>query len=147
VLRPYATVTRTLYNVTSSISLGGPMANLDNAIRQLREEQKLAQLQVEKLGSAIVVLEGLTGRSSATASRNGAQPKRVVSAAARKRMARAQKARWAKLRKGLDPVQSRKPTRTARPRRTLSIAARRKIAAAQRARWVQVRAQQAKKVA
>ena len=72
------------------------MANLDNAIRQLRQERKHAQLQIEKLDSAISVLEGLTGSSSATPTRNGSQPKRKVSAAARRRMARAQKARCAK---------------------------------------------------
>ncbi len=122
------------------------MANLENAIEQLRQDRKQAQLQVEKLDSAISVLEGL-GSSSATASRNGAQAKRVVSAAARRRMARAQKARWAKLRKGQHSVRSGKVTGAARVKRTLSLAARRKIATAQRARWAQVRAQQAKKVA
>jgi hypothetical protein len=123
------------------------MANLDNAIQQLRQDRKQAQLQLEKLDSAIVVLEGLTGRSSATASSDGARPKRVVSAVARRRMARAQKARWAKLRKGSHPARAGKPASVARGKRTLSIAARRKIAAAQRARWAQVRSQQAKKVA
>jgi hypothetical protein len=123
------------------------MATLDNAIQQLRQDRKQAQLQVEKLDSAIVVLEGLTERSSAPASRNAAQPKRVVSAAARRRMARAQRARWAKLRKGPHYARPGKPASTARGKRTLSIAARRKIAAAQRARWAQVRAQQAKKAA
>jgi hypothetical protein len=125
--------------------LGGPMANLDNAIQQLRQDRKLAQLQVEKLDSAIVVLEGLTGRSFATASRNGAQPKRVVSAAARRRMARAQRARWAKLRKEPHSTRPGKVAGTARVKRTLSIAAKRKIAAAQRARWAQVRAQRLQK--
>jgi hypothetical protein len=120
------------------------MVNLDNAIQQLHRERKMAQLQLEKLDSAILVLEGLTGRSPATASRDGAQPKRVVSTTARRRMARAQKARWAKVRGGARP---RKAASTARPKRTLSIVARRKIATAQRARWAEVRAQQAKKVA
>ena len=123
------------------------MASLDNAIQELRKDRKLAQLQVEKLDSAIVVLEGLTGRNSAIVSRNGAQPKRVVSVAARRRMARAQRARWAKLRKGPHSAQPVKVAGTARVKRTLSIAAKRKIAAAQRARWAQVRAQQTKKVA
>lgn len=145
--RPIATMTLTFYNVTAVYpNLGGPMANLDNAIQQLREEQKLAQLQVEKLGSAIVVLEGLAGSSSVATSRNGGQPKRVVSAVARRRMARAQKARWAKLRK--EPHSARQGRAgLARVTRRLSLGARRKIAAAQRARWAQVRAQQAKKVA
>ena len=123
------------------------MANLDNAIRQLRQDRKQAQLQLEKLDSAISVLENLTGGSSATASHNGAQPRRAVSAAARRRMARAQKARWAKVRKGLHSAQSGKAAGVAHVKRTLSLAARRKIATAQRARWARVRAQQAKKAA
>jgi len=123
------------------------MANLENAIEQLRQDRKQAQLQVEKLDLAISVLEGLAGSSSATASRNGAQPKRVVTAAARRRMARAQRARWAKLRKGPHSVRPGKAASAARMKRTLSLTARSKIAAAQRARWAQVRAQQSKKAA
>ena len=115
------------------------MANLDNAIQQLRQERKHAQLQIEKLDSAISVLEGLTGSSSATSTRNGSQPKRRVSAAARRRMARAQKARWAKSRKGSPSLRAEKADGALRVKRTLSPAARRKIAAAQRARWAQVR--------
>jgi hypothetical protein len=123
------------------------MANLDNAIQQLRQERKHAQLQIEKLDSAISVLEGLTGSSSVTPTRNGSQPKRKVSAAARRRMARAQKARWAKLRKGSPSLRAGKVDGAVRVKRTVSPAARRKIATAQRARWAQVRTQQPKKAA
>jgi hypothetical protein len=122
------------------------MANLDNAIQQLRQERKHAQLQVEKLDSAISVLQGLTG-SSSTSTRNGSQPKRKVSAAARRRMARAQKARWAKSRKGSPSLGAGKADGAPSVKRTLSPTARRKIAAAQRARWAQVKAQQSKKAA
>ena len=123
------------------------MANLNNAIRQLRQERKHAQLQIEKLDSAISVLEGLTGSISAIPTRNGSRPKRKVSAAARRRMARAQKARWAKPRKGSASLHTAKADGAPRVKRTLSPAARRKIAAAQRARWAQVRAEQSKKAA
>ena len=123
------------------------MANLDNAIRQLRQERKHVQLQVEKLDSAISVLEGLTGSSSLTPTQNGSQPKRRVSAAARRRMARAQKARWAKSRKSSPSPRAGKTDGAVGVKRTLSPAARRKIAAAQRARWAQVRAEQPKKAA
>ena len=67
----------------------------------------------------------------------GSQPKRKVSAAARRRMARAQKARWAKSRNGSPSSRAGKAYGAARVKRTLSPAARRKIAAAQRARWAQ----------
>jgi hypothetical protein len=122
------------------------MANLNNALQQLREERQNAQLQLEKLNSAISVLEELSGGSS-TATRNGVRPKRVVSALARRRMAEAQRARWARVRGGPRSVQAGKSAGKAPARHVLSVAARRRIAAAQRARWARVRAQQASKAA
>src|SRR5260370_12732750 len=122
---------------------GGTMANLDNALQQLREERSQSQLQIKKLDSAISVLEGLVGGNSSRVMRNNAQPSRVVSAAARRRMARAQRARWAKVRKQSESAQAGKPA-TSPAKRTLSATARRKIAAAQRARWARVRAEQKK---
>ena len=116
------------------------MTNLDNVLQQLRQEHKQAQIQVEKLKEAISVIEGLGTNSSSV---NGSRPKRIISAASRRRMAQAQRARWAKVGKGPQPAL--KTIGTA-PKRTMSIAARRKIAAAQRARWAKVRAQE-KKVA
>jgi len=113
------------------------MASLTNALQQLREERKRAQLQVEKFDQAISVIESLNG--SGASGRGAARPTRVVSAASRRRMAQAQKARWAKLRK---PAQSAagKTTSTAPAKRsTMSASARRKIAAALRARWAKVR--------
>src|SRR5437899_12864015 len=67
-----------------------------------------------------------------------ARKRRTLSAAARRKMSLAQKARWARRTLGTEAP-------TARPKRTLSVAARRKIAAAQRARWAKVRAKQQKK--
>ncbi len=116
------------------------MTNLDNVLQQLRQEHKQAQIQVEKLKEAISVIEGLGTNSSGT-SVNGSRPKRIISTASRRRMAQAQRARWAKIGKGPQPAL--KTIGTA-PKRTMSIAARRKIAAAQRARWAKVRAQEKK---
>jgi hypothetical protein len=113
------------------------MANLEYTIQQLRNEREQRQLQLEKLNSAISVLEGLSSNTRAISSRNGVRPKRAVSALARSRMARAQKARWARVRAGKKGM--------SRP--ALSVAARRKIAAAQRARWARVKAQAFKKAA
>jgi hypothetical protein len=67
------------------------MSNLSSALQQLRQEQKQAEQRVEKLRSAISVIEGLVGRNGSGA--NGAGPGRVISAAARRRMALAQKLR------------------------------------------------------
>jgi hypothetical protein len=122
------------------------MANLDNALQQLREEREQAQSQVEKLDSAISVLQGIVGTNSSRVTRNGSQPKRVVTAASRRKMAQAQRARWAKLRQS-HSAGAGKTLSIGTAKRTLSAAARRKIAAAQRARWARVKAQQAKKAA
>jgi hypothetical protein len=123
------------------------MANLDNVLQQLRAEHEQAQSQVEKLAKAISVIEGLVGRNTSATSRNGTRPTRTVSVAARKRMAQAQRARWAKVRKGPQSTLAGKTSSATPAKRTLSLAARRKIAAAQRARWAQVRAKQEKKAA
>jgi hypothetical protein len=111
------------------------MANLTNALQQLRAEQREAQLHVEKLGQAISVIESLNGTGT---SRKTTQPTRIISAASRRKMARAQKARWAKVRKGSQAATA--VTGSAPAKRTISAAGRKRIAAAQRARWAKVKA-------
>jgi hypothetical protein len=118
------------------------MGNLTNALQQLRAERREAQLQVEKLDQAISVIESLNGSG---ASRKENQPTRIISAASRRKMARAQRARWARARKESQPaVVTTKTTGSAHVKRTMSVAARKKIAAFQRARWAKVKAQQKK---
>jgi hypothetical protein len=91
------------------------MANMSGVVQQLKKERERAQKEVQRIDAALAAL----GSSS-----NGAS--RTMSAAARRRISLAQKARWAK-------------ERTAKPKRTISAAGRRRIAAAQRARWAKVR--------
>jgi hypothetical protein len=123
------------------------MANLTSALQQLREERKQAHYHVEKLESAISVLEDLVGRNGSL-TRTAAGGSRVVTAMARRRMAAAaQRARGPKARQSALTPHINKPRTTSSPKRTLSAAARRKIAAAQRARWARVKAQQGKKAA
>jgi hypothetical protein len=75
------------------------MTNIAKALARLREERRDAQHQVQKLGEAIAALEKLTRGSGITAGSGGSQrTKRVLSAAGRRRISLAQKARWAKLR-------------------------------------------------
>src|SRR5436305_11814762 len=119
------------------------MANLDNVLQQLRQEHNQAQSQIEKLKEAISVIEGLAGRSTGAAA-NGTRPKRTKSAVARRRIARAQKARWAKLRKEPRPISAAKSTRTTPAKRGLSPEGRKRIIAATKARWARVRTQQTK---
>src|ERR1700674_4986079 len=99
------------------------MGNLANALQELRTERKQAQLQVEKLDQAISVIESLNGSG---ASRKANQPARIISAASRRKMAQAQKARWARARKELQPAELAKTTGSAPVKRTMSAAARRK---------------------
>ena len=112
------------------------MANLENALQVLRTERKQAQLHVEKLDQAISVIESLNGSGT---SPDTNQPKRIISAASRRKMALAQKARWARAGKGSQPAKEATGS-THGKGHTMSAAARRKIAAAQRARWARVKA-------
>jgi hypothetical protein len=119
------------------------MANLENALQQLRAERQEAQSHVEKLDHAISVIESLGGSEKSVKANS---PKRVISAASRRKMALAQKARWMRVRKQSQPVTGAvKTTGPVLARHTMSESVRRKIAAAQRARWAKVRA--AKKAA
>ena len=112
------------------------MANLNNALQQLREERKQAQLRVGKLDEVIRGSVGLNGSVSAG---KGAGRRRTLSASARRRISLAQKARWARVRaRNVVSIASK------RGKRTISAAGRKRIAAAQRARWAKVRAQQKK---
>jgi hypothetical protein len=114
------------------------MGNLNNALQELRAERKQTQLHVEKLDQAISVIESLNGSGT---SRNTKQPTRIISAASRRKMAQAQRARWARARKELQPVESAKTTDSVPVKRTMSAAARRRIAAFQRARWAKIKQQ------
>jgi hypothetical protein len=75
------------------------MSNFSNVIRQLRKERDQAQKRMEQLERA---LEALTGIGSARVTGRRRVPitlpakRRTMSAAARKRIAAAQRARWAK---------------------------------------------------
>jgi hypothetical protein len=94
------------------------MENISAVVQQLKKELERAKREVERYGAALVALGS---------SKLGGQ-RRTLSAAARKKISLAQKARWAK-RNGQAEATS--------PKRIVS--ARRKMAAAQRARWAKVK--------
>jgi hypothetical protein len=114
------------------------MGNLGSALQVLRAERKQAQSHVEKLDTAISVIESLNGSGTFGTTK---QPTRIISQASRREMAQAQRARWAKARKESQPAAAAKATGSAPVKRTMSAAARRKIAAFQRARWAKVKQQ------
>src|SRR5260370_42209729 len=102
------------------------MGNLSGVVRHLKKELERSQKEVQRFGAALAAL----GSSNS----NG---QRTLSAAARRKISRAQKARWAK-------QKSRGQAGTMRPKRTISAAGRRRIVAAQRTRWPKVRAKKAR---
>ena len=108
------------------------MSNLQNALQQIREERKGAELRVEKLDEVIRHLVGLNGSASAG---KAVRWSRTMSVSARRRISLAQKARWARVRAGNVVSIAAK-----RGKRTISAAGKKRIAAAQRARWAKVRA-------
>jgi hypothetical protein len=75
------------------------MSNLAHVVQQLRKERNQAQTRIEQLDEALKALTGLT-RVRGTAQRQGqaqaGRKRRTMSASARKRIAAAQRARWAK---------------------------------------------------
>lgn len=73
------------------------MLNLTKAVRQLKKERERTQTKVERLDTALKVLgslANLNGRFRGV--QRVAKKRRTMSAAARKRIAAAQRARWAK---------------------------------------------------
>ncbi|PYX68677.1 MAG: hypothetical protein DMG72_22605, partial [Acidobacteria bacterium] len=120
---------------------GGIMANLKglgSIVAQLREERTNLVNQLRHVDAALSVLGKLDGGRSYTKSR-----RRRLSAAARKRIGAAQRARWARVRGKQQKAAGSGQTSTAAPhKRILSAATRRKIAAAQKARWAKVRGEQ-----
>ena len=112
------------------------MANLSRALNELRQERSRAKREVARLDEVISVLRGLVGGNHPGRPARGGRtarmgrPRRRMSAAGRRKIAAAQRARWAKAR----------ASRVQRGRRHLSAAARNRIARAQRIRWAKLKA-------
>jgi hypothetical protein len=68
------------------------MDNLNRVLGDLKSENRRLEGELKRVRSAISVLRGL----SLTNGRASGRPRRKLSAAARKRIADAQRARWAK---------------------------------------------------
>jgi predicted nucleic acid-binding Zn-ribbon protein len=72
------------------------MADFGNVLDQLKQERRHLNVQLQQLDEAIHALSKVQADSSRSAGRS--TTKRVMSAAARRRISAAQKARWAKFR-------------------------------------------------
>jgi hypothetical protein len=102
------------------------MTNLSGIVKHLKDERGRVEKQLSALNAALSAFVGEYSGSKSSGTR-------TMSAAARKKISRAQKARWAKR-------TAPKSKATAKPKRTMSAAGRKRIAAAQRARWAKARA-------
>jgi hypothetical protein len=102
------------------------------------------EAQKDKLDSRIAEIRSMLdgGRSEPAASTETTKPRKKRSAAVRRKMALAQRARYAKLKQGSEPTQgvAAKPKK-----RKMSAAGRRAISLAAKKRWAAIKA--AKKVA
>ena len=111
------------FNPGSACSLGtiptrgGSM----DILQQLKAARDKTAFELGRLEAAVSALSG-------SKSIKPSGKRRTMSASARRKISRAQKARWAK----------QNSTGRARPRPKISVAGRRRIAAAQRARWAKV---------
>jgi hypothetical protein len=112
----------------------GNLKGLVSIVSELRTERTNLTTQLKHIDAALSVLGKLNGGSSYT------KPRHTLSAAARKKISLAQKARWAKR----ASASSNGQAVAVKPNRTMSAAARKRIAAFQRARWAKVKAQQKK---
>ena len=117
------------YPLLQSFPEGGYMANLkglESIVSQLRKQKTNFANQLRHVDAALAVLGKLDGGRST-------KSRRAISASGRRRIAAAQKARWAK-------VNKQKVVPIAKPgKRRMSASARRKIAAAQRKRWAKLK--------
>ncbi len=109
------------------------MSNLTGVVRLLKNEQDRLSMELRGIGAALAAFGHTYAKGTGT---------RKLSAAARAKIAAAQRKRWAKVRENAGTQAKVAPVRR---KRTLSTAARNRIAAAQRARWARVKA--AKKTA
>ena len=74
------------------------MADLDAVLEQLRQERKRAEAELRQLEKVIAQLSKAREGNSPSSSRFRKRKKHQLSAAARERIAAAQRARWAKVR-------------------------------------------------
>ena len=106
------------------------LMGLESIVTELRAERGHLVNNLRHVDAALAVLGKLEEGKFATESR------RTVSASARRKMAAAQKARWAKTK---NQSTSAGGAGSSKPKKHLSETTRRKIAAAQRARWAKIK--------
>jgi hypothetical protein len=113
------------------------MANIAEMVKELQQER-------DRMDQAIAALAPLAAMTRSSSARGGAKgPHRTLSAAARRKVSLAQKARWAKLRSE-NSAKAKTSSAVNTGKRTMSAAGLARIRAANKARWARWRAQQKK---
>jgi hypothetical protein len=112
------------------------------AIEGFESQKRRIDSQIDELRQLLNGGSAEPGAESGTSAR-----KRKISAAGRRRMAAAQKARWAKIRGEAEPASSLVAPKPARQKRNLSAAGRKAISEATKKRWALKRAEAAKTTA
>jgi hypothetical protein len=110
---------------------------LNAAIEGFESEKRRLDEQIAELRQ---MLNG--NQSQAEPAQSTKRLRRKMSAAARARIAEAQRRRWAQSKKSQSP--SKSPSETSKPKRRLSAAGRKRIAEATKARWARIRAEAAR---
>ena len=105
-----------------------PKTLMQSVISELQKERKRLEDELHRVAAALTAFGNVYIHG-----RQQTRKKRTISDAGRKRIAAAQRARWAK-------INGRKVVSIS-SRKGMSPAARKKIAAAQKARWAKLRAQ------
>ena len=101
-----------------------PKTLMQSVISELQKERKRLEDELRRVAAALTAFGNVYLHGS-----RPTRKKRTISAAGRKRIAAAQRTRWAKIkRQKVVSISSRKG-------RTMSPAARKRIATAQKARW------------
>jgi hypothetical protein len=103
------------------------MSSLAGVVQQLRKEHARAVNEVKRIAAALAAFGAAYGKGTGT---------RTLSAAARERIAAAQRARWARVKGNMG---QNKNVVNMPKKRIMSAAARKKIALAQKARWARIR--------
>ncbi|MGD0468051.1 MAG: hypothetical protein ABSA54_06745 [Terriglobales bacterium] len=115
-----------------------PKTLMQSVVSQLQKERTRLEDELHRITTALVAFGNVYMHGSRPKAAVATRKKRTISAAGRKRIAAAQRARWAKI-KGQKVVSI-----SARKGRRMSPAARKRIVAAQKARWAKWRKAQKK---
>jgi hypothetical protein len=115
-----------------------PRTLMQSVVSQLQKERTRLEDELHRITTALVAFGNVYMYGSQPKAAVATRKKRIISAAGRKRIAAAQRARWAKI-KGQKVVSI-----SSRKGRTMSPAARKRIVAAQKARWAKWRKAQKK---